>query len=165
MTENQFEILIQINDETELYNSFDPNRKTISADLDEYIISCLKERNRGEKTLLHIVSDKEIDEMQFRKALDAYSDKKMSELEKSKTANRFNAFRMFGIGVIFILIGIFLNGKIGDVPTTVIETLGSFSIWEAANIWLEELPKLRFQQRIVKYLSTPEIVIEVRNAE
>lgn len=162
MTENQFEIVIRIQEESELYNSFDPSRRTLSSDLGEYIISCLKDSSIGDKPLLHIVSDTEIDLEQFHKALDHYSERQMTEFEKSRKSNRYHALRMCCIGVFFIVVGIVFNGSLGAVPTTVIETLGSFSIWEAADIWLQELPRLRISQKIANYLRDPEVTADVK---
>ena len=163
MAGNKFEIMIRIHDESELYNSFDPNQLTLNDDLLGYINNSLKERKRGEKTILHIISDSSINEKQFKLALDNNFNNMRDEFSKRKKGNQLNAIRMFMIGVFFILLGIALNGRISTISTTVIETLGSFSIWESANIWLEELPKLKLTQRVLEFLSDPEIKVEIIN--
>ena len=163
MTANQFEIKIRVEDESELYNSFDPTETTLSDDLTNYICHAVKNQNRGEKTLLHIISKSAINEEKFKKALDSYFVELQHNYQKQKKTNRINALRMSLIGVLFILLGIVLHGKFCAVTTTVVETFGSFSIWEAANIWLEEMPKLRLIQRIIVYLGEPEIKCEVVN--
>ena len=157
-----FTVHIRIREEADLYNDFDPSGETLSGELCDYFESTLKERRLGECMHLHIVSENDIDHERLRTAIRRYSEKKALVQRRERKAYQLNAIRMFGIGIFFVLLGIFLHGQFGTVVTTVIETLGSFSIWEAANVWLEEMPKLRLKDRMARFLRDPEVEIEIK---
>ena len=55
---------------------------------------------------------------------------------------------------------ILLDGIIGSVPVELISIVGSFAVWEAANIWIVENPRNRLAKRTLKKLNSTRIVIE-----
>ena len=156
-----FTIKIRIHDESELYNAYDAEGITLNSELGDYISDSMQDRNLREKPVLHIISDSDIDRERFITTLTRYSDRQMKEFKKKRKTALFNMLRMFSIGICFILLGIAVHDRIPAVSTTVIETLGSFSIWEAANVWLEQLPQLRFTERLARYLGCPDIQLDV----
>jgi len=60
---------------------------------------------------------------------------------------------MFGLGVLFITISLALQPVVNVVWFTVLSTIGAFSMWEAASIWIVQNPKLSMRKRIVARLS------------
>lgn len=50
---------------------------------------------------------------------------------------------LFGVGIILIALSIFLQDKVSPVHFAIISTLGTFSIWEGASIWIIRSPALR----------------------
>ena len=59
---------------------------------------------------------------------------------------------LFVIGIILIALSIFLQEKVSPVHFAIISTLGTFSIWEGASIWIIRSPALRRQRKIFKRL-------------
>lgn len=64
-----------------------------------------------------------------------------------------NSARLTALGFGFILLGFALEGQAGTLAATMTSTIGSFSIWEAAGIWIKELPSIKLKQRRLKGLS------------
>lgn len=56
--------------------------------------------------------------------------------------------------------GILLDGVFGSVPVELISIVGSFAVWEAANIWIVENPRTRLAKKTLKKLNSTKIVIE-----
>ena len=72
------------------------------------------------------------------------------------------ALRLLGIGVAFVLIGIAFSRSMGEVAAAIVSTIGSFSIWEASAVLIEEMPVIAARERILAMLGEAEIV---RNGE
>ena len=71
---------------------------------------------------------------------------------------------MFAVGVCFIAVSLALESKVGVVWFTVLSTIGAFSMWEAASIWIIQNPRLRLRKRIVGKLKD-NISISVESAQ
>ena len=153
------EIKICISEEAELYNSFDESGKTLSSDFIDYVSNALENRTVGERLAFRISSPDNIDETRLKNALSEYCESQGIVLKKQKSAKRINELRLLSIGVLFVVLGITFGTKINEVAATIISTIGSFSIWEAANIWLQELPKLKMEERKIKFLQNYQLTI------
>ncbi len=70
---------------------------------------------------------------------------------------------MFGVGVLFIAVSLLLDGKVGMVWYTVLSTIGAFSMWEAAGIWIIHNPKLRMRKKIAKAIGENAEIKIVKN--
>ena len=58
----------------------------------------------------------------------------------------------------FVLIGIAFARNMGEVTAAIVSTVGSFSIWEASAVWIEEMPVIAARERILAMLREAEIV-------
>ena len=58
-----------------------------------------------------------------------------------------------------------MAGRGGPVLAAIISTIGSFSIWEAAAIWLEDMPSLRKRERALAVYRRAEILVRERKPE
>ena len=72
---------------------------------------------------------------------------------------------MFGIGVLFIGVGLLLADRLPALTGEIISTIGAFSMWEAAGIWIVENPGNRIKQRWIELLLKTEFKysIEITN--
>ena len=140
MTET-FKIKLRIHSENELYNPFDEDNKTLSSDVTDYLYERYKEKRLRDKLEVHITSDENIDIEKLRSAFLGYCDSMRIHLSKEKKGNMIKQFWMFGIGVLFIAFGLYASDKLPALTGEIISTIGAFSMWEAASIWIVENPE------------------------
>lgn len=154
-----FDVNIHINNEDELYNSFDSSGTTLSEDFTSYLIAKLEDRKPGEKLCINVSCPDTVNEKKLITAISAYLSSAGKSINKQRKGNAANSIRLLVIGIAFVVLGLVFSGKIGEVTAAIISTIGSFSIWEAANVWLQELPKIRMQARMIKFLEAYELSI------
>ena len=155
-----FEISVYVEHEKEIYNSFDQYHMSLSGDLKDYISDRLAERPMGEKVRFVFSSPETICYEQLDKAFVLFIEEQTIKLEKERKRNLFQSIRLLLIGIFFVVLGILLTPYANVVLSTIISTIGSFSIWEAANRWLIELPRLKILTRIVSFLKDYELDVK-----
>ena len=67
---------------------------------------------------------------------------------------------MFIIGVVFIVLWLVVSAVSEGVGAEVLSIIGSFAVWESANIWILDNPEIRMNKLFVKHLRDAEIIIE-----
>ncbi|MCR5731519.1 MAG: hypothetical protein K6G51_01055 [Sphaerochaetaceae bacterium] len=152
LPEMDFTIKLKIDDEEKLYDSFDPSGITLSGDVVSYLEDCIYDRKLGESVTLELFSKKNIDMDHFTKALDKFLEKKEERLKREHLKNKLNSYRLLVIGIIFVIIGIVFASKLNAVLAAIVSTIGSFSIWEASNVWLQIIPELRKEMLVINKL-------------
>ena len=156
MTET-FEIKLRVHSESELYDPFDEDQQTVSSDVIDYLYSRYQEKDLRDKLKVHIISDDPIDVDKLRAAFRCYLDTQRKKLAKERRKNAIKQTWMFGIGVLFIGAGLIVSEKLPALPGEIISTIGAFSMWEAASIWIIENPKNRISRRWLNMISKTEI--------
>ena len=152
-----FEIKLRIQSESELYNPFDEERQTISSDVIDYLYSRYQEKDLLEKMTIHILSDDPIDVDNLYSAFRSSLDLQRKALANERRENAVKQLWMFGIGVLFIGIGLITADRLPSLSGEIISTIGAFSMWEAANIWIVQNPKNRMYRRLLDLISKTEI--------
>ena len=142
-----FEVIVHIKHEEDLYNPLDYTGLSLNNDLTDYVLTQMEGKRFGERMTLHIVTDEPIDQERFCNAVNKFTELYDVKLHKAQRLNQYNAIRMLVTGLVFLFAGLMLNASMPPLATTVIESVGSFSIWEAANIWLQEQPKVKAMKR------------------
>ena len=155
-----FEVRIKIDREEDLYCGFDEKGLTLSEDVLAYITKAMEGRCRGEKLRLTFVSGLDLDEGRLEKAIERYMQSVEHSVKRLKRSSWLNSLRLLAIGVIFIVLGLVFTDKMGAVAAAIVSTIGSFSVWEAANVWIQEFPAIRAKERAVMFLKQSELVIE-----
>ncbi len=155
-----FEIKIRIDREEDLYCGFDDEGLTLNDGLIDYIVKALEGLDSKEQVRLRFVSGLDIDEDRLETALRKHNDSVSQSVRREKKGNLLNSLRLLVIGVAFIVIGIIFEGSIGPVAAAIISTIGSFSVWEAANVWIQKFHAIRTKEKAVNFLSKSEIVID-----
>jgi len=117
----------------------------------------LKKLRPGDKAVLRLQSDEAIDQVAVKSVFGSYLENQSEELDRERNRNHFRQLRLFIIGIVFIAIWLIVSAKTEGIGAEVLSIIGSFAIWEAANIWLVDSPQLRLKKRIVEYLSRIEI--------
>ena len=153
-----YEIRIKIREENDLYNSFDETQTTLNGDVIDYIVQKLDDVSIQEQIVLLIKSDAPIDAGRVQAAFQSLIAEREQQIQKQKRLNLLKQLRLLLIGVFFIAVALFLSDKVSPVFAELISIVGSFSVWEAANIWIVENPKMRWEKRLLQYLRSTEIV-------
>ena len=152
---------VKINNEHELYNSFDQFDETLSEDLVSYINSKEEIASIKEKGVIEIISEKKIDENKFKKAFEKYCDEQLIIINRQQKINRTKQIGMLMVGILFIIFSILLADKINIIILEIISTIGSFSIWESANSWLLQSKAIKFNKLKAIKLKNSEIKFEI----
>ena len=147
---------IKIDNEDELYNSFDKFEETLSEDLLSFINNKAEVASIKEKEEIEIISTNKIDENKFKKSFEKYCDEQLILVNRQQKINKTKQIGMLIVGIIFIIFSILLADKINIIILEIISTIGSFSIWESANSWL-------LQSKTIKYNKLK--VIKLKNSE
>ena len=156
---DRFEIKIKVNDESELYNSFDPEGLTLGEDILAYLTERYSEKGFGKKSVLTF-SGADVDAEHLKIALRHHIKAELDKVEKQKRLNIIKQLRLLLIGVVFIAAGIFFSGRSDSVPIEILSIVGSFSVWEAANIWIVENPTLKMRKRLLTHLLEADIAVK-----
>ena len=152
-----FTIKIKVHDESELYNRFDGERLTPNDEVVSYIAGKIPNRRYKQKTDLEIISDNAVDRAQFKKALDALVDTEeaANRLELRKT--RLKQVFLVIVGIAFIALSFYLTRFEIKMIAEISSIIGSFSIWEATNIWLIESKRLYATRRRLEKMKDTQI--------
>ena len=160
-----FEINLRIHSEDELYNPFDEEHQTISSDVIDYLYSRYQEKDLRDKLTVHIISDDPIDVDNLQAAFRGYLNSLQKTLAKERRKNAVKQIWMFGIGVLFIGSGLIMSDRLPALSGEIISTIGAFSMWEAASIWIVENPKNRISRRWLDIISKTEILCDIRSCK
>ncbi len=149
-----------IKDESRLYNPFDDLNKTLSDDVISYIYGKYSVMDPRDGLAIRIISPEEIDMDNVRRAFSDYLDTARLKLRIEKKRNMIRQFWMFAIGVLCIGFGIYAVISVPALPGEIISTIGAFSMWEAASVWIVKNPENRLKRRWLDLLSKTRIEYE-----
>lgn len=154
------EINLRIHDEKELYDPFDESCRTLNSDVSDYLAGQYGRKEAGDEILLKIKCDGAVNFERVRGAFQELIREQELRNANQKRLNMVKQIWLFSIGVVFVAAGILLDSVLGSVPVELISIVGSFAVWEAANIWIVENPRTRLARRTLKKLNATKIVIE-----
>ena len=155
-----YEINLRIKDESELYNPLDESCRTLSGDVSDYLSEQYGKKELDDEIVLKIKCGGPVDYERVRRAFQELIREQEVHNKNQKRINRMKQLWLFCIGVVFVAAAILLDGILGSVPVELISIVGSFAVWEAANIWIVENPRTRLANRTLKKLNSTRIVIE-----
>lgn len=155
-----YEIKLKIREESDLYSPFDESFCTLNADVIDYLNKQYAKKGMDREIALRIKSDTPIDRERVRKAFRELIREQELHNEKQKRINLLKQLWLFSVGIVFVAAAIFLGGKLDSMLFELISIVGSFAIWEAANIWIVENPKARLRKIMLGRLKATKIVME-----
>ncbi|MBR6444437.1 MAG: hypothetical protein IKS63_03305 [Firmicutes bacterium] len=147
-------IKLKVENESDLYNPFDMEGKTLSDDVKNYIMEKLQLDKSDKGVEIRVFANEEIDRGKLEDALNEWVDQEEGMAQKSYRRNLIQQLFMFIFGLVFIVLSILLESKINVIWSTILSTIGAFSIWESCSIWIVRNPKLKIRRRIIKKLRT-----------
>lgn len=155
-----YEINLKIKDEKELYNPFDESCRTLNDNVSDYLAGQYGKKGMSDEIVLKIKCDGPVNFERIRVAFQELIREQEVHNSNQKRLNRIKQLWLLCIGIVFVAAAILLDGVFGSVPVELISIVGSFAVWEAANIWIVENPRTRLAKRTLKKLNSTKIVIE-----
>jgi len=152
-----YEIKLRIRSESELYNPLDADELVISDNVTSYISGRYREKNFRDKLILNIFSEEDVDLSKLRAALERYIEGERTALWNETQKNRVKQIWMFVIGAVLIAIRVYAPPQVPVIEREIISTVGAFSLWEAASIWIVKNPAAALRKRWFKAISDTEI--------
>lgn len=150
-----YEIKIKIHEEADLYNDFDPDQVQLKDEVVSYITRKYQEKERTDQYCMHIISDVPVDEERVRSNFRKYVEEEVGIINRIQHRSTMKQVLMFIIGIAFITTWVLMSSKTGTIVLEVLSIIGSFAVWEAANVWIVEKPTMRLQQiRLKKMMDT-----------
>ena len=156
-----FEIKIKIHEEADLYNPLDPEGSELSDEVISYMVRKYQEKGRKEKHIIHIISDEPVDEEKVRNSFLAYSTKEEMIFGNERNRITLKQLTLFVIGILFISLWLFASSRTENLLVEILSIIGSFALWEAADIWIVEKPVMRIEEKRLKKLMQAEVEFSV----
>ena len=160
-----YEVKIKIREEAELYNPLDPEQTMLADDVITYVTRKYDEADRSERFRIHIFSDNPVNEDRVRENFRINMEHQQDiETKEMKTAS-LKQLWLFFIGVFFIAAWLFAASMTENLGVEVLSIIGSFAVWEAANIWIVEKPYIRLRKLVLYSLSKTEIKFTIKDQQ
>ena len=158
-------IQIRIQDESELYNRFDPSQERISEDVYRYLKSyCTGLRSQEHSMdVIRIISDKAIDADHFRTCVRNAARRDCEEFDGQISRNNRLAVWEYLMGILLSIAGVALSVATDQVLLALVSFLGTMSLSEAITISAKINPDIRRLRKLLDPLFTFEL--EVVNTE
>lgn len=137
-------IQIRIQDESELYNRFDPSQERISEDVYRYLKSyCTGLRSQEHSMdVIRIISDKAIDADHFRTCVRNAARRDCEEFDCQISRNKRLAFWEYTMGILLSIAGVALSVITDQVLLALISFLGTKAFSEAVTISVQINPEI-----------------------
>ncbi len=129
-------IQLHIENESDLYNPYDPSRTRINEGVYHYLKSYCSplEASKHVHDTLQIITDSPIDEERFQRVLQDAVKKDIAEFERQIARNSRRAVWEGVLGLLFCALGIMLSVYLDEVLLTVISLLGTMGIMDTITI-------------------------------
>ena len=129
-------IQLLIENESDLYNPYDPSRTRINEGVYHYLKSYCSplEASKHVHDTLQIITDSPIDEERFQRVLQDAVKKDIAEFERQIARNSRRAVWEGVLGLLFCALGIMLSVYLDEGLLTVISLLGTMGIMDAITI-------------------------------
>lgn len=134
---NEIVIRICVNEESDLYNTLDDSKTTLSNDVISYYEDKISHTTLNDTFIIEIVSKKNIDIESFREAFRYYLADKITDYKQDMKRDTIKEIFFLILGVFFLLTSYSFN-KNGHILVDFMSIMGWFSIWEMANLMILE---------------------------
>ena len=154
-------IQIRIQDESELYNRFDPLQERISDDIYHYLKSyCTGLRSQEHSMdVIRIISDAPIDADRFRTCVQNAARRDCDEFDGQISRNKRVALWEYIIGILLSIAGVALSVITDQVLLALISFLGTKAFGEAVTISVQINPEIKRLRKLLDPLFTFELEV------
>ncbi len=155
-----YEINLKIHEEKDLYSPYDESCLTLNDDVSDYLAGQYNKKEIGDEIILKIRCDEPVSFDRVRAAFREHIHEQEVVNANQKRLSLIKQIWLFCVGIVFVAAAILLDGILSAVIVELISIVGSFAVWEAANIWIVENPRTRLAKRTMENLRATKIVIE-----
>ena len=129
-------IQMLINNESDLYNPYDPSRTKINEEVYHYLKTFCSplEASKHANDTLQIITDDPIDTDRFQRVLHDAVKRDIAEFDRQIARNSRRVIWEGIIGVLFVALGITLAAYLDELLLTVISLFGTMGIRDAITI-------------------------------
>ena len=160
-----YEVRIRIHEEKDLYNILDPDQVMLSYEIISYVNRKYREREHNDDYRLHVISDVPVDQDRVRKSFASYLDHEQKIESREHHICTLKQIKMVIIGIVFIGLWLMAEGMTDLIFVEILSVIGSFAMWEAANIRISEKPRIRIRRIRLLILSEADIIFSVAGEE
>ena len=159
-------IQLLIENESDLYNPYDPSRTRINEGVYHYLKSYCSplEASKHVHDTLQIITESPIDSERFQGVLQDAVKKDIAEFDRQIARNSRRAVWEGVLGVLFCALGIMLSVYLDEVLLTVISLLGTMGIMDAITINTTVNHDLKNLKKLLEPMSDIRLEVVQRNA-
>ena len=138
-------IKVKISEESDLFSSLDPDRKTVSEDLVGYLLRRFRivDNLPTDKYVIQIISDTPVDEEKTTEDIREHIRQEKAIVSHELKKSLLKALCLTVFGLVILSICFFLSVSQEGVKIEVLDIIGWVSIWEATSILLMGQHELR----------------------
>lgn len=152
-TESKKHIInLKIEKEKDLYNPFDLE-KNLNDSVKNYIIDRASDKSIQETIHIRIIHEEPVNEEDVKVAFLRWIENAKLEMKRKGHKNMVKQIWLFAIGLALISLSLYLQSRVSTLQFTVISTLGTFSIWEGASVWILQTPALNLNKLVFRRLT------------
>ncbi len=162
------EIRLRIEREEDLFCRFDESGRTLNPEVADYLADKyenIDKKDPREEIRLVVVCPETIDYERMKAAFGELIAGRETRVRATKRRNRVKQAWLFAVGLVLVAAAILLDGALPPVPVELISIVGSFAVWEAANIWIVENPRTRLAARVIERLKMTKIHLQTAREE
>ena len=152
MSENSKTIHIRVNEEAEIFNPLDPEEKTLSDEVIAYIDEKIEGRKMYEKVTIEFICDKPLNMEKIEDAFRYYAEDLEEQFNQEYKVCTMQQIYVTVIGVLCISLWLGIRNFYEHVLIEMLSIIGSFAIWEAATIFIEEKPAIQLKRKRLKFM-------------
>ena len=129
-------IQMLVNNESDLYNPYDPSRTRINEEVYHYLTTYCSPLESAKHTndTLQIITDSPIDKDRFQGVLQAAVSRDIAEFDMQIARNNRRVIWEGVVGVLLIALGITLSVYLDELILTIISLLGTMGVKDAITI-------------------------------
>lgn len=144
-------VQLKIQNESELYNPFDPSKTRVSEEVYRYLKSYCTElqSERHSLDVIRIITDEPIDEDRFKRTVQNAVRRDLDEFDSQITRNKRMAFWEYVMGTLLSIAGVALSLVLDQVLLAVISLFGTMAINEAVTISAKINPDIRRLKKLL----------------
>ena len=159
MSTEQAVIKVHVENEKDLYEKFDEDQKILNGALVSYLERQHNQNKHGVVPMIRFVTSVPLNKEKLKEALLTTVEQAEENVRVKRRRARWNELYLFLIGLACILLGIVLAEKTGVVYLQLLSLTAGFAIKEAATIQFLTLPKIKLEERRLRFISRGKIEI------
>ena len=144
-------VQLKIQNESELYNHFDPSLTRISEEVYRYLKTYCTELQSEKHPLnvIRIITEKPIDEDRFKKSVKNAVKRDLEEFDSQIARNKRMAFREYVMGILLSIAGVALSLILDQVLLAIISLFGTMAISDAVTISAKVNPDIKRLKKLL----------------